>query len=43
MELIVAEGTLLAATTRIELAPDAAPARQTCPLGGWPPVLVRLR
>lgn len=43
MELVVATETLLAATTRIELAPDATPARETYPLGGWSRVPVRLR
>jgi len=43
MELTVAAGTLLAATTHIELAPDAVPVRETYPLGGWRRVPVRLR
>lgn len=43
VELVVATETLLEATTRIELAPDATPVRETYPLGGWCRVPVRLR
>src|SRR5690606_5753195 len=43
MELVVAVEALLAASTRIELAPDAEPVRETYPLGGWRHVPVRLR
>lgn len=42
MELVVAVQTLLDATARIELAPDAEPVRETYPLGGWQQVPVRL-
>lgn len=42
MELVVATGTLLASTGRIDLAPDAEPVRETYPLGGWRRVPVRL-
>jgi cytochrome P450 len=42
MELVVAVQTLLAATARVELAPDAAGARETYPLGGWRRMPVRL-
>jgi len=42
LELVVAVQSLLAATTHIALAPDAAPVRETYPLGGWQRVPVRL-
>ncbi|HMO49328.1 MAG TPA: cytochrome P450 [Rubrivivax sp.] len=42
MELVVAVRALLQATQRIEPAPDAAPVRETYPLGGWSRVPVRL-
>lgn len=42
LELVVAVETLLARTTRITLAPDAALVRETYPLGGWQSVPVRL-
>lgn len=42
MELVVAVETLLGATERIELAPDAEPVRETYPVGGWRHVPVRL-
>ena len=42
LELVVAVQVLLAATTRIELAPDAEPVRETYPLGGWRRVPIRL-
>jgi cytochrome P450 len=43
MELVVAVQTLLSGTARIELSGDAAPERETYPLGGWQRVPVRLR
>lgn len=43
MELVAAARSLLQATPRIEPAPDAAPVRETYPLGGWRRVPVRLR
>jgi cytochrome P450 len=43
LELVVALQTLLEATSRIELAPEDAPVRETYPLGGWQRVPVRLR
>jgi cytochrome P450 len=43
MELVVATQTLLETTARIDLAADAAPERETYPLGGWRRVPVRLR
>jgi cytochrome P450 len=43
MELVVAVQSLLQATTGVEPAPDAAPERETYPLGGWRRVPVRLR
>lgn len=43
MELVVAVQALLQATTGIEPAPDAAPERETYPLGGWRRLPVRLR
>ena len=43
MELVVAVRSLLQATPGIDPAPDAAPARETYPLGGWRRVPVRLR
>jgi cytochrome P450 len=42
LELVVAMQTLLGTTTRIELAPDREPVRETYPLGGWRRVPVRL-
>ncbi|GAA4405807.1 cytochrome P450 [Quisquiliibacterium transsilvanicum] len=42
MELVVAVHALLQATPSIEPAPDAAPVRETYPLGGWRRVPVRL-
>lgn len=42
MELVAAVQTLLAATLRIELAPVAAPIRETYPVGGWRHVPLRL-
>ena len=42
MELVVATQALLDRTTRIELATDAKPVRETYPLGGWRHVFVRL-
>jgi cytochrome P450 len=42
LELVVATRTLLASTSRIELAPDATPERETYPVGGWRRVPVRL-
>jgi cytochrome P450 len=43
MELVVAVQTLLGVTECVELAADAAPVRETYPLGGWRLVPVRLR
>lgn len=43
MELVVAVQSLLTATALIEPAPDAAPERETYPLGGWRRVPVLLR
>jgi hypothetical protein len=43
MELVAATQVLLQATSGIEPAPDAAPVRETYPLGGWRSVPVRLR
>lgn len=43
MELVVAVEALLKATALIDPAPDAAPERETYPLGGWRRVPVRLR
>lgn len=43
LELVVAVQTLLRLTSRIELAPDAEPVRETYPLGGWRSLPVRLR
>ncbi len=42
LELVVAMQALLRTTTRIELAPDVEPVRETYPLGGWRRVPVRL-
>lgn len=42
MELVVAVRALLQATHGIEPAPDAAPVRETYPLGGWRCLPVRL-
>lgn len=42
LELVVAMQALLDVTSRIELAPDAVPARETYPLGGWRRVPVLL-
>lgn len=43
MELVVTVGSLLAATSGIELAPDATPVRETYPVGGWRRVPIQLR
>ncbi|MGA8045521.1 MAG: cytochrome P450 [Dermatophilaceae bacterium] len=43
MELVVMTEELLAATTRIELAEDEVPVRETYPVGGWARVPVLLR
>lgn len=43
MELVIAVQALLQATPGVEPAPDAAPERETYPLGGWRRVPVRLR
>ena len=43
MELVVMTEELLAATTRIELADDEEPVRETYPVGGWARVPVLLR
>ncbi len=43
LELVIATQALLDRTSRFELAPDAAPVRETYPLGGWRHVPVRLR
>ncbi len=43
MELVVAVQALMQATPGVEHAPDAAPERETYPLGGWHRVPVRLR
>lgn len=43
MELVVAVQALLQAPPGVEHAPDAAPERETYPLGGWHRVPVRLR
>lgn len=42
LELVVVAGTLLALTSRVELAPEAAAERETYPVGGWRRVPVRL-
>ncbi len=42
MELVVAVQTLLAGTSRIELAADAEALRETYPVGGWRHVPLRL-
>jgi cytochrome P450 len=42
LELVVAVETLLSSTSRIELAPEVEPIRETYPLGGWRRVPVRL-
>jgi cytochrome P450 len=42
MELVVVVQALLQATSCIEPAPDAAPERETYPLGGWRRVPLRL-
>jgi cytochrome P450 len=42
LELVVAIHTLLSVTSRIELAADAIPVRETYPLGGWRRVPIRL-
>ncbi len=42
LELVVAMQALLGVTSRIELAPDAVPVRETYPLGGWRRMPVRL-
>lgn len=43
LELVIAVRTLLATTSRIELATDAEPVRETYPLGGWSRLPIRLR
>jgi cytochrome P450 len=43
LELVVAVRTLLSHSTHIELAADAAPVRETYPLGGWRRLPVRVR
>lgn len=43
LELVVAIQALLSVTTRVELAADAGPVRETYPLGGWRRLPVRLR
>jgi len=43
MELVVTAESLLAATSSIELAPDAVAVRETYPVGGWRHVPIRLR
>ena len=43
MELVVMTEQLLAATTRIELADDEEPVRETYPVGGWARVPLLLR
>lgn len=43
MELAVTVGSLLAATSSVELAADAAPVRETYPVGGWRHVPIQLR
>lgn len=43
LELVVAVRALFDASTRIELAADADPVRETYPLGGWSRVPIRLR
>ena len=42
LELVVAVRTLLQSTTRVALAPDVEPVRETYPLGGWSRLPVRL-
>jgi cytochrome P450 len=42
LELVAAVQTILSATPRLELAPEAEPVRETYPLGGWSRVPVRL-
>jgi cytochrome P450 len=42
LELVVAVQTLLSVTTRVELAADSEPVRETYPLGGWQRLPVRL-
>jgi cytochrome P450 len=43
LQLVAVVQTLLAMTTRVELATDAAAVRETYPLGGWRRTPVRLR
>jgi cytochrome P450 len=43
LELVVATRALLEATTGVALATDAAPERETYPVGGWRRLPVRLR
>jgi cytochrome P450 len=43
LELVVAVQTLLASTSRVELAADAAAERETYPVGGWRRLPVRLQ
>ena len=42
LELVVATRALLQLTSRVELAPDAEPQRESYPTGGWKRVPVRL-
>ncbi len=42
LELVVALETLLASTVHVHLAPDAAPQRETYPVGGWRQLPIRL-
>jgi cytochrome P450 len=42
LELVVATQTLLELTSSIELADDAAPQRETYPVGGWRRLPIRL-
>jgi cytochrome P450 len=42
LELVVAVDTVLQLTSRVELAPDDAPERETYPVGGWRRVPLRL-
>lgn len=42
LDLVVATRTLLRAASRIDLAPDAEPERETYPVGGWRRVPIRL-
>lgn len=42
LEFVAAVEALLALTSRVELAPDAEPVRETYPVGGWRSLPVRL-